>query len=253
MLRVLVVSEVRLFQEGVSSVLARHPGVSVIGTADITSARARTDELHPDIVLFDAARRESVEQAKQFVASLPTTKIVAFGVPEANNDILALAAAGTAGYVCADAEADDVVDVLDRVMRDELVCSPQAAASLYRQVAALSHGGNGTAHDPLSRRELQIALLIDRGLSNKQIAHELGIEATTVKNHLHHIFDKLKVHRRGEAAAWIRINFRSLSSSLAGAWKPRRSGQESAAALSRKSRGPHLHRSRGREQKSRTG
>jgi two-component system, NarL family, nitrate/nitrite response regulator NarL len=228
MLRILVVSEVRLFQQGVSSVLARQPGVSVIGTADAASARARTEELRPDVVLFDAARRESITQARQFVALLPTTKIVAFGVPEANDEILALAAAGTAGYVCADAEADDVVDVLDRVMRDELLCSPQTAASLYRQVAVLSHDGNshdcnGTADSPLSRRELQIAHLIDRGLSNKQIAHELGIEATTVKNHLHHIFDKLNVHRRGEAAAWIRANFRSLAASLAGAWKTPRS------------------------------
>jgi DNA-binding NarL/FixJ family response regulator len=235
MLRVLVVSEVWLFQEGVSSVLARHPGISVIGTADATSARARTDELRPDVVLFDAARRESIEHARQFVASVPTTKIVAFGVPEGNDEILALAAAGTAGFVCADAQAKDVVDVLDRVMRDELLCSPQAAASLYHQVAVLSHDGNGTSHEAdgaadnglLSRRELQIAHLIDRGLSNKQIAHELGIEATTVKNHLHHIFDKLKVHRRGEAAAWIRANVRSLATSLVGAWKAPRSASKS--------------------------
>ncbi len=233
MLRVLVVSDVRLFQDGVSSVLAQQPGISVIGTADITSARARTHELRPDVVLFDAARRESIEQARQFVASMPTTKIVAFGVPETNGEILALAAAGTAGYVCADARADDVVDVLGRVMRDELLCSPQAAASLYHQVAVLSHvavpshGGNvTTGSSPLSRRELQIAHLIDRGLSNKQIAHELGIEATTVRNHLHHIFDKLKVHRRGEAAAWIRANFRSLTTSLAGAWKAPRAAQK---------------------------
>ena len=240
MLRVLVVSEVRLFQEGVSSVLARQPGISVIGTADITTARARTAELRPDVVLFDAARRDSIERARQFVASVPTTKIVAFGVPIGNDEMLALAAAGTAGFVCADARAGDVVDVLDRVMRDELLCSPQAAASLYHQIAVLSHDGSsshdGSGASPdadgptdsnlLSRRELQIAHLIDRGLSNKQIANELGIEATTVKNHLHHIFDKLNVHRRGEAAAWIRANVRFLATSLVGAWKAPRSTQK---------------------------
>jgi DNA-binding NarL/FixJ family response regulator len=65
--------------------------------------------------------------------------------------------------------------------------------------------------DLLSRRELQIAHLIERGLSNKQIARELGIEATTVKNHVHHLFEKLNVHRRVEAAARIRANLRSLA------------------------------------------
>ena len=227
MLRVLVISDVRLFQEGVSSLLAQRPGITVIGTADVTSARARTNALRPDVVLFDAARRESVEQARQLVASVPTTKIVAFGVHETHNEILDLAAAGTAGYVCADADVADVADVLDRVMRDELLCSPQAAASLYHQVALLSHdGGRAAEGSPLSKRELQILHLIDRGLSNKQIAHQLGIEATTVKNHVHNIFDKLKVHRRGEAAACIRTNFRSLAASFAGAWRAPRSAQK---------------------------
>jgi two-component system, NarL family, nitrate/nitrite response regulator NarL len=222
MLRVLVVSDVRLFQEGLSSVLAQQDEIEVVGTADIPHARDRTADLQPDVVLFDATRHESVEHLKQLVASAPNTKIVAFGVTETNDEILAVAAAGTAGYVHDGAEAKDVVRVLDRVMRDELLCSPSAAASLYHQVAVLSQdqvallskdaNANGRAGmQLLSRRELQIAHLIERGLSNKQIARELGIEATTVKNHVHHLFEKLEVHRRVEAAAQIRANLRSLA------------------------------------------
>jgi DNA-binding NarL/FixJ family response regulator len=65
--------------------------------------------------------------------------------------------------------------------------------------------GNGTAHiAPLSRRELQIAHLIERGLTNKQIGRELGIEAATVKNHVHNMCEKLNVHRRGEVASRLR-------------------------------------------------
>ncbi len=212
MLRVLVVSDVRLFQEGVSSVLADQDGVIVIGTANLSHAQARTCELQPDVVLFDATRRESIEHARNLAALAPSTKIVAFGVAETHNEILALAAAGTAGYLRDDAEAKDVVGVLDRVMRDEIVCSPQTAALLYHQVALLSHEESEAAlTDLLSKREWQIAHLIERGLSNKQVARELGIEATTVKNHVHNIFDKLKVHRRAEAAARIRAGLRARS------------------------------------------
>lgn len=228
MLRVLVVSDVRLFQEGVSSVLAHQDGVSVIGTADMPHARLRTDELQPDVVLFDATRPESIECAKDLAARVPNTKIVAFGVAETHTEILALAAAGTAGYVRDDAEAKDVVGLLARVMRDELLCSPQAAASLYHQVALLSHDGNGAAStELLSRRERQIAHLINRGLSNKEIARELGIEATTVKNHVHNLFDKLKVHRRAEAVARIRSGLHSFAASLAD--EPRFPGSHSKA------------------------
>ena len=68
----------------------------------------------------------------------------------------------------------------------------------------------------LSKRELQIAGLIDRGLSNKEIARRLGIQATTVKNHVHNILDKLNVHRRGEAAACIRTALRAHAQLVAG-------------------------------------
>jgi len=124
-----------------------------------------------------------------------------------------LAAAGIAGYVRDDAAAEDVVAVLKSAMRDELLCSPRAAATLCHHVAVLSRDGHGglPAESPapaLSKRELEIGELIDRGLSNKQIARQLGIQVTTVKNHVHNIFDKLKVHRRGEAAACLRTALR---------------------------------------------
>jgi DNA-binding NarL/FixJ family response regulator len=241
-LRVLIVSDVRVVQEGLHSVLAGKDEIEVVSTVDTQHAREQGARLHPDVILFDAARHDSVEFLKDLVASAPDSKVVAFGVKETDEEILALAAAGTAGYVCNSAESSDVVKVLEQVMCDELTCSPRAAASLYRRVAALSRGdtdpvGNGSVHSsdtgngnggshgndagtandnghsngnghprglPLSRRELQIAHLIDCGLTNKQIGRELGIEAATVKNHVHNLCEKLDVHRRGEAAARIR-------------------------------------------------
>jgi two-component system nitrate/nitrite response regulator NarL len=225
-LRVLIVSDVRVVQEGLHSVLAGREEIDVVSTVDTAHARQQSARLHPDVILFDAARHDSVELLKDLVASAPDSRVVAFGVKETDEEILALAAAGTAGDVCNSAESSDVVRVLEQVMCDELPCSPRAAASLYRRVAALSradidpgvnisvsgnvngHGsgdGNGQPRAvPLSRRELQIAQLIDCGLTNKQIGRELGIEAATVKNHVHNLCEKLDVHRRGEAAARIR-------------------------------------------------
>ena len=224
-LRVLVVSNVRVVREGLNSVLARRGAVEVVSTVDMLHARDQSTELHPDVVLFDAARQDNVEFVKHLVASAPQSKVVAFGVKETDEEILALAAAGTAGYVRESAESSDVVRVLEQVMCDELPCSPRAAASLYRRVAVLSQGGtdpvavgNGDACTmPLSRRELQIAHLIDFGLTNKEIGRQLGIEAATVKNHVHNLCEKLKVHRRGEAVARIRAISRARAASPASA------------------------------------
>jgi two-component system, NarL family, nitrate/nitrite response regulator NarL len=213
MLRVLVVSDVRLVRQGLQAVLAECEELDVVSTADTLRAGDQSTRLNPDVVLFDAARRESAEVVRDLVTAAPHCKVVAFGVREAaDEEILALAAAGTAGYVRASAEGSDVVRVLLRVMSDELPCSARTAASLYRRVATLSQPRNDPPDSAgcvfgaasLSRRELQIAHLIGCGLSNKQIARKLGICAATVKNHVHNMYEKLKVHRRGEAAARIR-------------------------------------------------
>ena len=213
-LRVLIVSDVRVVQQGLRSILAERDEIDVVSAVDTVQAADQSARLHPDVILFDAARQDSIEFLKGLVVSVPHSRVVAFGVKETDEEILALAAAGTAGYICNSVASNDVVKVLEQVMCDELPCSARAAASLYRRVATLSQGGNDcvgavdagnqTSLLPLSRRELQIAQLIDCGLTNKQIGRELGIEAATVKNHVHNLCEKLDVHRRGEAAARVR-------------------------------------------------
>ncbi|HTY49064.1 MAG TPA: response regulator transcription factor [Steroidobacteraceae bacterium] len=214
-MRVMVVSDVRVVQEGLHSVLAQQEGVEVVGTVDTRHAGDDGARLQPDVVLFDAARQDCIDVVKNLVAATPHSKVVAFGVKETDTGIVALAAAGTAGYVRESAGGHDVVRVLEQVLCDELPCSPRTAASLYRTVATLSRRRALSAGEapggslPLSRRELQIAQLIDCGHTNKQIGRELGIEAATVKNHVHNICEKLCVHRRGEVATRIRALLRA--------------------------------------------
>jgi DNA-binding NarL/FixJ family response regulator len=203
--RVLVVSSIRLFQEAFAALLGRQHGITVVGATSPPQASAIADALQPDIVLFDATRQGNLDYAKS-LADGHSAKVVAFGVAETDSEIVTLAAAGISGYVHNDAAAADVAAVLASAMRGELLCSPRAAATLCHHVALLSRATPvGSSAAVLSRRELQIANLIDRGLSNKEIARRLGIQAATVKNHVHNILEKLKVHRRGEAAACLRM------------------------------------------------
>jgi DNA-binding NarL/FixJ family response regulator len=210
LLRVLIASQVRLFQDGIAALLEQLDCVRVIGKTNLLQAAVQTAELQPDVVLFDATRPANLELVKPLTAQIPAPKVVAFGIAEGDAEIVALATAGIAGYTRDDAAPEDVVTVLASAMRDELLCSPRAAATLSHHVALLArNGGHGGSTGPaLSRRELEITDLIDRGLSNKHIAGMLGIQATTVKNHVHNILEKLKVHRRGEAAACIRAKLR---------------------------------------------
>src|SRR5262245_57517622 len=75
---------------------------------------------------------------------------------------------------------------------------------LFKVTALARSQSKQTSAAGLSRREIEVIHLVDQGRSNKEIAHQLGISAATVKNHIHSILQKLQVHQRGEAASGIR-------------------------------------------------
>src|SRR5438477_518142 len=66
------------------------------------------------------------------------------------------------------------------------------------------HARAGSDPRSLTAREREVARLVDRGLSNKEIASHLSIELPTVKNHVHSILEKVNVSRRDEAAVVLR-------------------------------------------------
>ena len=119
-----------------------------------------------------------------------------------------LVEAGAAGYLTRDASLRDLFAALSSAVRDEVLCSPRIVASLARRLARLAEQ-HATRPTPasLTAREAEVVGLLDAGLSNKEIATRLCIELPTVKNHVHHILEKLHVNRRGEAAARLRGSF----------------------------------------------
>ena len=132
-------------------------------------------------------------------------RVVLLAVPELEEEILACAEAGVAGYVTRNGSLEDLVVAIDSVGRGEVICSARVAGALMRRVAALASERRGLpGHEPLTSRELDVAALLEAGFSNKEIAGRLCIEVTTVKHHVHNILEKLCVSRRGEAAVKLR-------------------------------------------------
>jgi DNA-binding NarL/FixJ family response regulator len=112
--------------------------------------------------------------------------------------------AGASGLLSWNAAPQQLADILRRAARGETPCSPDLAEAFLRRERdepASAVGGDGD----LTERESEIAELVARGLSNKAIASRLSIELATVKNHVHSVLEKLKVHSRGEAAAKLRL------------------------------------------------
>ncbi len=201
-IRVLVVTDIRLYRDGLAQILGREPQLSIVGAAaDIEQARALLRDLRPDVLLIDLAMPSGLDSIPMLRSFAPEVNVVALAAPVTDEEVVAYAEAGVAGYVPREAGVSELVVTVQSVGRGELLCSPRVAAALLKRVTMLS-----TSRDPaadgshLTAREREVLRFVERGLSNKDIALELGIEVATVKNHVHRILEKLRVHRRGQAA-----------------------------------------------------
>lgn len=196
-IRVVVVGSVRLYRDGLAQALYEH-GFDVAGLPSVTGL---DPEAAPDVVLVAADRHVGVDQIQAVTKAVPTARIVALAVPDAEGAIIACAEAGAAGFVTANESIDDLVDAITSAAHDELACSPSITAALARRLAALA--GDRPAPEAfarLTRREAEISEYLRRGMSNKEIAAGLHIEVATVKNHVHNILEKLGVKRRTDIA-----------------------------------------------------
>ncbi len=199
---VVVASPVRLLREGIAQVLRAH-GLRhiVLATEDTILAELGGKA---EIAILDISRPSMLEVMRELAARHARLRVLALGVGESDLEVLACARAGAAGFLPLESGPGELIAAIESIRRDELVCSPHVAALLFRGQATRAPGVPGAESTHLTPREVEVLALIDRGLSNKEIAAQLSLSLTTVKNHVHRILEKLHVRRRGAAAARVR-------------------------------------------------
>jgi DNA-binding NarL/FixJ family response regulator len=202
-LRVVILSEVRLFREGIAQALQDDPGIAMVFTASAEEpAIALIREHAADAVVIDLATSDRSRTLRAVRAAVPRVAIVALGVADLEQELLACAEHGVANYVTREGTLQDLVGAIEDAVRSELHCSPQFASAMFRRLCALASEQGAVREVPrLTRRESEVLAALEEGLSNKAIARRLGIEQATVKNHVHSVLEKLRVERRAEIAA----------------------------------------------------
>jgi DNA-binding NarL/FixJ family response regulator len=116
--------------------------------------------------------------------------------------------AGASGYLLKDASHDELMSTLRKVEAGQAQIAPSVTRKLVREFASMRQAKPEPAPPQptpgrppeLSPREYEVLSLLVRGYNNRQIATELFIDETTVKTHLHRIFEKLQVRDRTQAA-----------------------------------------------------
>jgi len=213
-IKLLVVSPLRLYRESLAEAFSHSRGFAVMDAVDdgeIALSRAR--ERNVDVVLLDVSAAADHTLVHELATAAREFQLVAIGPEDSEADMVACAEAGIIGYVTHGASFHELVDAVTRAARGEALFSPVATGALVRRLATLAAGqrpanGHGVR---LTRREREIIPLLERDLTNKEIATALGIEVATVKNHVHNVLDKLNVRRRSEAARLVRRERRNIA------------------------------------------
>jgi two-component system nitrate/nitrite response regulator NarL len=210
-IRIVIFHSHRLFRETLAMTLSQQEGMAVSReVSGLDQIRADGVEFQPDLFLIEACAplRRCLEQVRCLQTIMPGCKTIILGVPDTDEAVLAcIEVGGVSGYVMENGSFEDVVRNIRAVAAGESVCSPRVANLVFARVSALARQVNATgANQPqyLTRREQDIIESIEQGLCNKEIAVRLGIEVSTVKNHVHNILDKLKLQDRRSAVRYVK-------------------------------------------------
>ncbi len=191
--KVLVVDDHVLVRTGVANIISHEPDLEVVAEAANGAEAVAAFERHrPDVTLLDLRMpvMEGVEAVRQIRLRDPQAKVIVLTTYDTDEDITRALKAGAKAYVLKDISASALVDCIHDVLAGKTYLAPTAAAKL----------AEGVARVQLTPRELATLRLMADGRSNKEIAGTLGISERTVKTHLGHLFEKLGVTSRTEAA-----------------------------------------------------
>lgn len=204
-IRVLVVDDQALFREGLVVLLGTSTDIEVVGEAgDGAVAAERSVELKPDVVLMDLRMpgTDGVAGTKAIRARAPGTHVLVLTTFEDEASVFDAIAAGAVGYLLKDASREELLGAIRAAALGQSPLTPAIAAKLVARVAAITRESSAASARMagISDREVEVLELLAGGASNKEIASALHIAEGTVKNHLTHVFEKLGVTDRTQAA-----------------------------------------------------
>lgn len=199
--RIVLADDHTMFRQGLRELIERKTNLVVVGEASNgREALEQVQQLVPDILLLDIQMPEmtGVEVARELARTLPNVKIIMLTMYRQDEQLVEAINAGARAYLLKDADASELIGVIERVSRGEPALDPALTTQVFAAMRRLN--ANAAFVQSFSQRERQILQLLAEGNDNKTIAARLFLSEKTVGNRLSEIFQKLDVTNRTSAA-----------------------------------------------------
>ncbi len=202
-IRVLIVDDHAVVRQGLKAFLRVQDDIEFVGEAangDEAVTQARS--VQPDVILMDLIMpgMDGVQTMRRLSAARVNAKVLVLTSFAEDDQVVAAVKAGAAGYLLKDVQPQELGDAIRAVHAGDAQLHPSVASKLMREVAAADSRDKDV--DALTARELDVLKALARGMSNKEIAAELGVAEKTVKTHVSSILRKLQVADRTQAALY---------------------------------------------------
>jgi DNA-binding NarL/FixJ family response regulator len=203
---VLLVDDHEVVRVGLRSLLARQRDMEVVGDAgSAAEAAAQAVRLRPDVVVMDVRLpdRSGVEACREIRSMDPRIQVIMLTSYADDEAVLNSILAGASGYLLKQIRGQELVRAIESVAGGQSLLDPAVTQPVLERMKRLASGSALDELTQLSAQERKVLALVAEGKTNKEIAAALGLSDKTVKNYLSHVFEKLNLSRRAEAAAFF--------------------------------------------------
>ena len=203
---VLLVDDHEVIRVGLRTVLAQNQDITVVGEAGtMADAILKAQKLKPDVVLMDVRLPDGsgVDACREILGALPATRVIFLTSYADDDSVLAAVLAGAHGYVLKEIDSPGLLEAIRSVAKGQSILDSTVTERALRWLRGIHELPAAPGTDQLSSQEERVVALVAEGKTNKEIAVALGLSDKTVKNYLANVFQKLRITRRAQAAAFF--------------------------------------------------
>jgi len=203
-MKILIVDDHAIIREGIAAMLQQgghRVRQAESGTQCLEMIRQDGD-IDALILDFEMPGRDGRSVLETLGKQHPDLPVIVLSSSEDPNDVRFALSTGALGYVPKSANIKTLLAALQLISQGDVYVPPLL---LEVETAGMASANNDAHFQPLTERQTEVLLLIERGLSNKEIGDELGLSEKTVKVHVSAILRSLKVENRSQAAKLARM------------------------------------------------